>query len=538
MTCHYQSHVNALAIVVQQQQRRSCSTETQSIKLRFAPSPTGYLHLGGLRTALFNHLLARKWKATWLLRIEDTDQTRFVNGAIESLISTLEWSKLNYDEGPNKDKGNGPYLQSQRTHLYNKHLQRLIDSGQAYHCFCSNERLKQTRQTLQKQGSNSTYDRKCLGLSDSLVQERLKRGDQHVVRFKSTSENFIQKDLIYNEIVYNPLPIEDFVLRKSDGLPTYHFANVVDDFEMGVTHVIRGEEWLPSTPKHVLLYKALGLEPPLFGHLPLLINQDGSKLSKRAGDVRVQDYIDKGYEPEALLNFVALLGWSPQGSNSEQNDPSNESDLLTLEELIQQFSLKGINKNRPTMNQSKLNNLNRAHIRRKLSTGSIEERNELVERIKLLVQQNISNSEPKSNEFYLDVLWSLKDRLYTIKDVINLGSYFFQQPDLTRSVEMIKSIDKQDYVETLQRLIQLFKPMKKDDFKRDTKTGEYQNVLNELHCLVEQEYQGKVKLIMTPLRHALTGQHVGATVASTIGVLGQRETIKRLELALEHMSPE
>ncbi|KAM0790655.1 hypothetical protein ACM66B_004515 [Microbotryomycetes sp. NB124-2] len=517
--------------------RRSQSTFSangSSPKLRFAPSPTGYLHLGGLRTALFNHLLARKMGGAWLLRIEDTDQTRFVKGATESLVSTLKWAKLDYDEGPDKDRGNGPYHQSQRKHVYDQHLQPLIDSGKAYHCFCTPQRLADTRKMMQKRGSNATYDRKCLGLSEEQVKDKLANGEQSVIRFKSSSEPFTQHDLVYDSIHYDTLPVEDFVLRKSDGLPTYHFANVVDDYTMGVTHVLRGEEWLPSTPKHIALYKALGLEPPTFGHLPLLINPDGSKLSKRAGDVRVEDYIDRGYEPEALLNFVALLGWSPQASTSQQHHPSDESDFLTLDQLVQQFSLEAVNKNRATMSTAKLDNLNRAHVRRKVVFGPEQERRDLINRTRKVVEEAFPDASTISDHFLLTVLWSLKDRLHTIKGVPLLGPYFFQRPDLTTKVaqQVAKGVSREVYVEAIEASIKAVDSLPDQAFQLET---EYKQIANVLHELVSETFKGETKSVMTPLRHALTGQKVGAAVAATIGVLGKDESVMRMRQALENV---
>ncbi|KAK4052420.1 Glutamate--tRNA ligase mitochondrial [Microbotryomycetes sp. JL201] len=518
-------------------------------KLRFAPSPTGYLHLGGLRTALFNHLLARKMGGSWLLRIEDTDQTRFVKGATESLTRTLKWAKLDYDEGPDKDKGNGPYHQSQRKHVYDAHLQPLIDSGKAYHCFCTPQRLADARKMIQKRGSNATYDRKCLGLSSEQVRDKLANGEQSVIRFKSSSEPFTQNDLVYDSIHYDTLPLEDFVLRKSDGLPTYHFANVVDDHTMGVTHVLRGEEWLPSTPKHIALYNALGLDPPTFGHLPLLINPDGSKLSKRAGDVRVQDYIDRGYEPEALLNFVALLGWSPQATTSQQHHSSDESDFLTLDQLIQQatnlyvlgtvldgqFSLEAVNKNRATMSIAKLDNLNRAHVRRKVVSGSEQERTDLIDRTRIVVEAAFPQVAKVSDHFLLTVLWSLKDRLHTIKGIPLLGPYFFQRPDLDTNVanQIAKGVSTATYVEAVKKSLVIVNDLPSAAFDLD---GEYKLIADALHKLVSEGFGGETKSVMTPLRHALTGQKVGAAVAATIGVLGKDESISRMKLALNRVS--
>ncbi|ORY70761.1 hypothetical protein BCR35DRAFT_294367 [Leucosporidium creatinivorum] len=511
--------------------------------LRFAPSPTGYLHLGGLRTALFNHLLARKLGGKWLLRIEDTDQTRYVEGAVESLLRTLKWAGLDFDEGPGKDGGNGPYFQSQRKEIYDAHLQPLIDQGRAYHCFCTPERLAETRKLLQKRGDNSTYDRRCLGLGEEEVKSKLERGEKSVVRFKSSSEGLTQQDLIYSSIHYPSLPIEDFVLRKSDGLPTYHFANVVDDSRMGVDVVLRGEEWLPSTPKHLALYRALSLPPPSFGHMPLLINPDGSKLSKRAGDVRVEDYIAKGYEPEALLNFVALLGWSPQGGGggasaeaggAEKQLQGQETDVLSLEEMVEQFSLPAINKNRSTLSPTKLLFLNRAHLQRKLAEGAdAEKRRELSERCARVVGESfgVGNVEEGTLEagYVGRVLEALKERIHTINDVPNLGASFFLPPNLDSpsAKQLYKSVKPEAYRSSLTSSFEIIASLPEEAFASPT----HEAILDPLNELVKTRGKGP-KEVMAPLRHGLTGVKVGAGVPATIAVLGRERTVARLKEAL------
>ncbi|SCV71445.1 BQ2448_3033 [Microbotryum intermedium] len=543
----------------------SSSTPPKPTKLRFAPSPTGYLHLGGLRTVLYNHLLAKTLGATWALRIEDTDQTRFVQGAVESLIKTLQWAKLHYDEayfvsidpsiGPHREGGNGPYHQSQRRHIYDAFLQPLIESGKAYHCFCSAERLASTRKILQKQGNNATYDRKCLGLSKEEVRAKLDRGEASVVRFKSSSDGMTQHDLVYDTITYPSLPIEDFVLRKSDGLPTYHFANVVDDHSMGITHVLRGEEWLPSTPKHLSLYSALGLDPPLFAHLPLLVNQDRSKLSKRAGDVRVEEYIEKGYEPEALLNFVALMGWSPQATTSTNVDASGEEGhVLTMDEMIQRFSLEGVNRNRSTMNLSKLDYLNREHVKLKLLDQ--EGRQEMVERLRGVVEREIKDARRTDDSVYLaQVIEALKERLHTLHDIPKLGHYFFSPPDYTTKLarQMAKNVPSQIYRafqafrssltlgswlisalyalnsgETLSSTTKLLQSLLEEDWHWCSEA--HQKMVDTLNSLVEPG--GNSKNVMMSLRHALTGTKVGAGVPMTVLMLGKEESLARLQQAL------
>jgi glutamyl-tRNA synthetase len=282
------------------------------IRVRFAPSPTGYLHVGGLRTALYNFLFARKNNGNFILRIEDTDRNRYVEGATENLINALKWAGLDYDEGPDIGGDYGPYMQSQRLDIYKKYSEELIKNGNAYYCFCTTERLQQLREDQEKlKLPQIKYDKHCLNLTADEIQKKLIDKIPFVIRLNvKPNEKIIFYDVVRQQVEFNSNNIDDQILIKSDGFPTYHLANVVDDYLMKISHVIRGEEWLSSTPKHVLLYEAFGWEKPIFAHLPLLLNPDKSKLSKRQGDVAVEDYRDKGYLKEALINFVALLGWN------------------------------------------------------------------------------------------------------------------------------------------------------------------------------------------------------------------------------------
>ncbi len=328
------------------------------IRTRFPPSPTGYVHVGSLRTALYCYLFARKNNGAFILRIEDTDQERFVPGAVENLIDTLNWADISYDEGPYKQdpaakdspilqKGShGPYIQSERTAIYREHVQKLLDSGHAYRCFCTKERLEEMREHQSAQKLAPMYDRKCLDLPESEIQEKITAGEKFIIRQKMPYEVIKFKDLIRGNVQFDGKTIDDQVLMKSDGFPTYHLANVVDDHLMEITHVIRGEEWLPSTPKHIALYKAFSWQPPEFAHLPLLLNADRSKLSKRQGDVSVEDYIKKGYLKEAIINFVAFLGWNP-GSGEE-------NEIFSLAELEQVFSIEKVHKAGAIFNIEKL----------------------------------------------------------------------------------------------------------------------------------------------------------------------------------------
>ncbi|KAH9814680.1 hypothetical protein DFH28DRAFT_1082850 [Melampsora americana] len=371
---------------------------TRPTRLRFAPSPTGFLHLGGLRTAL----------------------TRFVEGALESLIKTLHWAGLEYDEGPDRPGSCGPYIQSERKHIYHDYARKI---NQAYPCFCTPNR------------SHLVYDRKCLNLSPEKVKDQIHQGASHVIRFKAIVQNSDEsidcQDSVYGQLNFPNDTQDDVILIKADGMPTYHFANVVDDHLMHISHVVRGEEWLSSTPKHLLLYKALGFEPPNFVHLPLLVNADGSKLSKRSGDVRVEDFISKGYEPEALLNFVALMGMNH--SRHASNTKDETTDVMTMDEMVSMFSVESISKHRSTMSQAKLDFLNQQHLSRQISSSDPKHIQTLVSRARKLLSP-ITDDELRFPTAYMQkVMYLMRDRLHIFSDLKYLTEYFFCLPDLTSS---------------------------------------------------------------------------------------------------------
>lgn len=328
--------------------------DLQGCRLRFAPSPTGYLHIGGARTALFNWLLARRNKGVFILRIEDTDKEREVPGSIQQIIDSLKWLGIDYDEGPDCGGNFGPYKQSERLELYKKNALNLVQNGNAYYCFCSNERLEKMREEQKNSGQPTQYDRKCRELNAAEIKEKLNSGLPYVIRMKTPLEGAINfNDLIRGSVTIPYANVDDQVLLKSDGYPTYHLANVVDDHEMKITLVLRGEEWLMSTPKHLLLYKYFGWIPPVYGHLPLLLNHDKSKLSKRQGDVSVSDYKEKGFLPEAVMNFIALLGWNA----------GDDNEFFTKESLIEQFSIERCGKSGSVFDIVKLKWMNGMYIR-------------------------------------------------------------------------------------------------------------------------------------------------------------------------------
>ncbi|HIE03586.1 MAG TPA: glutamate--tRNA ligase, partial [Candidatus Latescibacteria bacterium] len=316
------------------------------VRVRFAPSPTGRLHVGSAHTALFNWLFARHHGGAFVLRIEDTDRSRVVEGALEDILEGLRWLGLDWDEGP--------YFQSERVEIYRRHADVLLERGWAYRCFCSPERLERMRREQQARGEPPKYDRRCRDLPPDEVKGRVEAGEPNVIRLKVPLEGETKfVDLIRGEIVFRNSELDDLILLKSDGFPTYHLASVVDDHLMGITHVLRAEEWISSTPKHVLLYEAFGWEPPNFAHLPLILGPDKSKLSKRHGATALLDYRDKGYLPEAMANFLALLGWSP-GDGREK---------LSGEEMIEEFSLEGMGKRGSVFDETKLEWLNGLCIR-------------------------------------------------------------------------------------------------------------------------------------------------------------------------------
>ena len=335
-----------------------------SVRVRFAPSPTGYLHVGGLRTALYNWLFARQQGGVFILRIEDTDQSRRKEGAAENLLEALAWAGLDIDEGPTVGGEYGPYVQSERLETYHSHVQQLLDGGHAYHCFCSPERLEQLRERQRKMGVASRYDRHCRPAYGGAGDAEARAADQtHVVRLAvPETGRIVMEDIIRKKVAFDLETVDDQVLLKGDGFPTYHLANIVDDHLMQVTHVIRGEEWLPSMPKHLLLYQAFGWEPPRFAHLPLLLNPDRSKLSKRQGHVAVEEYQAQGILPEALINFIALLGWHDQ----------SDQEVFSLEELVERFSLERVQKGGAIFDTDKLLWINGQHIRR-LSLAAFHE---------------------------------------------------------------------------------------------------------------------------------------------------------------------
>jgi glutamyl-tRNA synthetase len=482
-------------------------TNLKEIRVRFAPSPTGYLHVGGLRTALYNYLFAKKYNGKFILRIEDTDQSRYIEGAVENLIASLKWAGLTFDEGPDVGGNYGPYLQSQRLEIYKKHADELISKGDAYYCFCTPERLKTLREEQEKQKLHQAkYDKLCLSLSKNEIEEKLQQKIPHVVRLNvRPNQKIVFDDVIRDRVEFESSNVDDQVLIKSDGFPTYHLANIVDDHLMEVSHVIRGEEWLSSTPKHVLLYDSFGWERPTFAHLPLLLNPDKSKLSKRQGDVAVEDYRDKGYLKEALINFVALLGWNA----------GDDREFYSLDELVNAFSLERVNKSGAVFDVVKLNSLNAQHLRNKSNEEILE-----------LLKKEILNSQFSTlnlqDEFLLLVIEAMKERVSFVREFITECKYFYSPP-IEYEQKAVEKNWKPETPKQMKKLIEAFEQLinpAKEDFE------------NALANAAEELNVGKGKLIH-PLRLAVSGQSTGPGVFDILFILGKEEVVNRINSAIE-----
>jgi len=479
-------------------------------RVRFAPSPTGYLHVGGLRTALYNYLFAKRNNGTFVLRIEDTDRNRFVEGAVENLIKALKWAGLDFDEGPETGGDFGPYMQSQRLDIYKKYADELIEKGKAYYCFCTPERLKALKEEQEKQKlPQAKYDKLCLHLTKKEVENKLASGTPKVVRLNVEGNHTIKfDDIIREHVEFESNNVDDQVLIKSDGYPTYHLANVVDDHLMKITHVIRGEEWLSSTPKHVLLYDAFDWERPIFAHLPLLLNPDRSKLSKRQGDVAVEDYRDKGFLKDALVNFVALLGWNA----------GDDREFYYIDELIKSFSLERVNKAGAVFDLQKLNWLNAEHLRKKSSS-------ELLADLRIEIQKSIFKSQNFSDDYLSQIIDTMKERVSFIKEFIDTCTYFYEVPSEYEQ----KSVEKNWNPETPEHLNKL-----KEEFAslNNPTKEDFETALSKVS---EELNVGKGKLIH-PLRLAVSGQSTGPGMFDLLFILGKDEVVKRIEAAIKRIN--
>jgi len=469
-----------------------------SVRTRFAPSPTGYLHVGGLRTALYNYLFARHQQGQLVLRIEDTDRTRFVEDATENLIRTLHIMGIQYDEGPDKGGPHGPYLQSQRTELYQRYAQLLIEKGEAYYCFCTTERLEKMRKSQEAASQQPRYDGTCRNLSAAEIKQNLGKGIPRVIRLKMPQSGETRfNDLIRGEVSIQNELTDDQILIKSDSFPTYHLANVVDDHFMLISQVIRGEEWLLSVPKHLRLYEAFGWPPPQMAHLPLLLNPDRSKLSKRQGDVGVEEFLQKGYLPEALINFIALLGWNP----------GTDQEFFSLPDLIELFTLERVNKSGAVFDLHKLNWMN-GHYLKQLSQ---EEREKFL--IPFMREAGFDVSDRQRTAKIVEAVYK---RLSYGKEIVRESALFYENSLEIQEQEARVVLRK----ETSQKVLSAFLEKAKD--LPELKVEDFKNLMKE----IQQETGIKKDELWMPIRVALTGVTHGPDLPLVIEILGKQKIIR------------
>ncbi|MFZ2804348.1 MAG: glutamate--tRNA ligase [Patescibacteria group bacterium] len=488
----------------------------QRTRVRFAPSPTGFLHIGGLRTALYNELLAKHDGGDFLLRIEDTDRSRLVEGGIENICRSLQACDVEPNEGVWLDqKGNviqrgeyGPYIQSERKDGHQLYAKKLIEMDKAYYCFCTPQRLEELRNAQQAAGKPTMYDGKCRSVPVAEAEKRIAGGEAHVVRLKLPKQgNVTMWDMIRDDITFEWALIDDQVIIKSDGFPTYHLAATCDDHDMLITHVIRGEEWLSSTPKHLFIYEAFGWTPPKFAHLPLLLNSDHSKLSKRQGDVAVQDYLDKGYTPEALLNFVALLGWNPTG----------DREIYGHVELAQQFDVTKVNKSGAVFNIEKLDWLNEQYLR----TMPVE--------LYLSLTHKFVEDKDNDHQFVERCLLLVRDRVRVPQDVIALTEQLFKDTfDFKDASLTWKTQSKQEAAERLNGILGMLSALPDSDFMPP---GGRTALELDVKDFIGEKGWGNGDTLW-PLRVALSGQEKSPGPFELMETYGKERSLRRIKDAI------
>ncbi|MBI5729188.1 MAG: glutamate--tRNA ligase [Candidatus Magasanikbacteria bacterium] len=489
------------------------------IRTRFAPSPTGYLHVGGLRTALYSYLFAKQKGGKFLLRIEDTDRERFVTDGTLNILKSLYWAGIVPDEGAQLGKGDtvtqkgkhGPYIQSERLDIYKEYAAELLDAGHAYYCFCNSERLEQLRETQQKNKMPTGYDGACAAMAPAEAKKRVAAGEKCVVRLKMPKDGETRaKDLIRGEVVFKNELQDDFIMLKSDGYPTYHLASVVDDNAMEITHVVRGEEWLSSLPKHIQLYAYFKWEIPEFSHLPLLLNPDKSKLSKRQGDVAVEDFRAKGYLPEAMVNFIAFLGWNP----------GTAKEMYSLEELVKDFSLEKVSKASAVFNLEKLDWYNKEYLRQMPLEELAKQAMPWFEKAGLNPSPNRGGA--RGGVWFESVLALERERVATLSELPAAVKFVFILPEYEAKLLIWRKGTLAEALKILPEIKDFLAGLKKwDKASLEIKIGEW---------IKEKDYA--TGSVLWPLRVSLSGQENSPGPYEIAEVLGKDESLKRLETAI------
>jgi len=487
------------------------------VRVRFAPSPTGGFHVGGLRSALFNWLFARHHGGAFILRIEDTDQTRYDPEAQADLLDGLRWLGLDWDEGPEVGGDYGPYFQSQRRDLYHKYARQLVESGHAYHCFCSSERLAHLRQEQMQRKEDPGYDRLCRNLDPAQAAGRVAGGESHVVRLKMPLDGQTTfHDLIRGDISVDNSTQDDLILLKSDGYPTYHLANVVDDHRMGITHILRADEWISTAPRHVRLYQAFGWEMPAIAHLPVVLDPSGKgKMSKRkkvsAGGqempVHVRDFRAAGYLPEAMFNFLALVGWSYDG----------HTELMTREEIVQRFSIRRINPAPAAFNYDKLDHVNGVYIRGLAPDDLTGRLMPFLERAGLAADR----------ETVTRIVPLIRERMKRLEEAPGLVDFFFAEelPDYDPALLIPKKMDQAGTRVLLGQSRAVL--AEASPFTHDSLEAALRSLAEAIGLKVGQ--------VFAPIRVAVCGRTVAPPLFGTLEVLGRERVLKRVDLALEKL---
>jgi nondiscriminating glutamyl-tRNA synthetase len=476
-----------------------------NVRVRFAPAPTGLLHIGNARTALFNFLFSKRHRGTFVLRIEDTDLERSTDSSIDRIMEDLKWLGIFWEEGPDRDGPMGPYRQSQRIAIYQEFADRLFQEGKGYKCFCSEERLEKLRKEQLSKGKMPRYDGRCRSLSEGEIAEMESSGLHPVLRFHVGRGAILFEDLIHGRMNFDSAGIGDFIIVRSDGMAAYNFACVMDDHLMNITHVIRGEDHLSNTPRQILLYQALGWQPPVFAHHPLILGPDRSPLSKRHGATAVSQYQEEGFLPEALENYLVLLGWTP---------PSGQ-ETLPLDRMVEEFSIQDISRSAPIYNRKKLEWLNSFYIRG-------QEEGQLSEiLIPYLIKAGI-RTDQIDRQWLNQISGVLKENLVVLSEVEQYLGIFFDEKFFFEDGAKTILQDPRNQ-ETLRSVLSIF------EGSSEYTSGEQSSLLNQL----EKKTDRKGKDLYAPLRAAITGKTKGPELAKTLPLLGKERIIRRLKMALE-----
>ncbi len=535
------------------------------IRVRIAPSPTGALHIGVARTALFNFLFSKKYQGVFILRIEDTDTERSKPKWEKEIIEGLKWLKLDYQEGPDIGGNYGPYRQSERKKIYKKYIEKLLEEKKIYYCFCSPEELESHRNYLMSIGKPPRYSGKCRTLSEEDVKKNLKSGKPYVLRFKTPSKKVVFKDLLREKIEYDTDSFGDIVVAKNKETPLYNLASVIDDFEMKITHIIRGEDHIPNTPKQILIAEALGITPPKYLHLPLILGPDKAKLSKRHNVKSLLEYKKEGYLPEAIINFLAFLGWNP-GTNRE---------IFSLTSLIQEFSIEGIQKSGAIFNSQRLDWLNGFYIRQKskekitelclpyliesglikpyLPTEKHPEKSGILKKSKDLISKSSESSKPSCPQPFYDaklitqkfkireteevitfdnlkaIVALYQERLKKLSEIITLTDFFFKEKlDYPKEFLKWKNMDEKEIKNSLDKLKKTLGKIKSADWNK-------KNIEISILNLVGQIGEGDRGKILWPLRVALSGKKASAGPFEIAEILGKEKSIERIKEAMRKL---